>query len=558
MSECLKFKKSNCKNCYKCIRNCPVKSIRFSENQANIIHEECILCGRCVICCPQNAKEIRNDIPAAKALISTGAPVYASIAPSFVANYDNVTILSLKKALHKLGFEDAEETAIGATIVKKQYDEILDHSDSDVIISSCCHSVNLLIQKYYPEALKYLAPVISPMQAHCRNIKEKHPGAKTIFIGPCIAKKAEAETYPGTVDCVLTFEELSAWMKEEKIEFEYIEDKCNEGKARLFPVAGGILRTMEKRNTEYTYLVIDGIENCKRALEDIIDGKISKCFIEMSACHGSCINGPAIDKAHRAPVRDYAAVDRYAKEKDFIVNGYADNELKKEFTSCAKSKVIINEREIEAVLRKMGKVKREDELNCGCCGYNTCRDKAEAVIMGKANLGMCLPYLIGKAESFSDNIITNTPNATIVVNENYEVQQINAAACRLMNLRNGDDIIGDQVVRVLDPLPFMEVFRNCKNIYNKRIFLAEYQKYVEQTVIYDKEYHIIICIMRDVTDEVHQNDEKERISRNTIEITDKVIEKQMKAVHEIASLLGETTAETKIALTKLKESLGNE
>jgi c-di-AMP phosphodiesterase-like protein len=177
------------------------------------------------------------------------------------------------------------------------------------------------------------------------------------------------------------------------------------------------------------------------------------------------------------------------------------------------------------------------------------------VLEGKANIEMCIPFLKEKAESFSDDIIKNTPNGIIVLNENFEVQQINAAACKLMKNINPADILGDQVVRILDPMPFIDAVQNGRSSYNQRVYLADYEKYVDQSVIYDKSYHIIIGIMRDVTDETLQRAAKESFNRETVEITDKVIEKQMRTVQEIASLLGETTAETKIALTKLKESL---
>ena len=217
---CIALKKSNCKNCYKCIRHCPVKAIRFSGNQAYIIDNECILCGHCFVVCPQNAKQIVDETEKAKVLIQSPAPVIASIAPSFVANYDGVGIEAMRDALKKLGFFDAEETAIGATVVKTEYERMLREDAPDVVISSCCHSVNLLIQKHYPRELSCLAPVLSPMQAHCRDIKRRHPEAKTVFIGPCVAKKDEAEHYDGIVDAVLTFDELSAWFKEKGIEPE--------------------------------------------------------------------------------------------------------------------------------------------------------------------------------------------------------------------------------------------------------------------------------------------------------------------------------------------------
>ena len=190
--EYLQLKQVNCKHCYRCIRNCPVKAISFSHEQAQIVESECILCGRCFVNCPQNAKEIRNDVAEAKALIASGEAVYASLAPSFVANYPGVNMESMEKALKSLGFAGAGETAVGATIVKKRYDEMLARAEQSVIISSCCHSVTMLLQNYYPKALQYLAKVVSPMQAHCQELKKLHPGARTVFIGPCVSKKAEA------------------------------------------------------------------------------------------------------------------------------------------------------------------------------------------------------------------------------------------------------------------------------------------------------------------------------------------------------------------------------
>ncbi|MEG1166048.1 MAG: [Fe-Fe] hydrogenase large subunit C-terminal domain-containing protein, partial [Oscillospiraceae bacterium] len=209
MAEFLRLKKSNCKNCYKCIRNCPVKSIRFSGGQANIIGNECILCGHCFVACPQNAKEIVNSVENVKVLLQSGEPCFASVAPSFIANYNGIGIAQLEEALKKLGFAAAEETAIGATIVKTEYERMLAEDGRDILISSCCHSVNLLIQKYFPAELQYLADIVSPMQAHCIDIKSRYPNCKTVFIGPCVAKKDEADYYGNIVDAVLTFEELT-------------------------------------------------------------------------------------------------------------------------------------------------------------------------------------------------------------------------------------------------------------------------------------------------------------------------------------------------------------
>ena len=556
-SNFLTLKKSNCKNCYKCIRHCPVKSIRFSANQAHIIGNECILCGQCFVVCPQNAKEIASELEKVKVLIQSGDPVFVSLAPSFIANYDGIGINGMRSALKKLGFADAEETAIGATIVKTEYERMLAAETRDVVISSCCHSVNLLVQKYFPDEIKNLADVLSPMQAHAKDIKRRHPNAKVVFVGPCVAKKDEAEYYNGIVDAVLTFEEVTEWLKAEKIELVADMDDYEKSRARFFPTTGGILKTMA-RQAEYTYLAIDGVENCIAALKDIESGKIHKCFIEMSACVGSCVGGPVMEKYRRSPVKDYAAVARYAGKKDFDVEMPDDESVKKEFTAIELRNGAPSEEEITAILKKMGKTRPEDELNCGSCGYNTCREKAAAIYHGKAEISMCLPYLKDKAESFSDCIVNNTPNGLIVVNDNLEVQQINPTARKIMNVRSSSDVLGETIDRILDPAPFRRVLNSKRSLRNERAYLADYKKYVEETIVYDTTYNMLVCIMRDITDEEAEREKKESISRQTVEVADKVVDKQMRIVQEIASLLGETAAETKIALTKLKESISDE
>ena len=558
MANCLTLKKSNCKNCYKCIRHCPVKAIRFSGNQAHIIGNECILCGHCFVVCPQNAKEIVDGTEKARVLLQSGEPVVVSLAPSFIANYEGVGIESMRRALRKLGFFDVEETAIGATIVKTEYERMLREEERDIIITSCCHSVNLLIQKHFPSALEYLADVMSPMQAHCADIKRRMPNAKTVFIGPCVAKKDEAEYYEGLVDAVLTFEELTNWLKSERIELEKEVDDTPESRARFFPTTGGILKTMAQNAPGYTYIALDGVDNCISALKDIESGKIHKCFIEMSACVGSCIGGPVMEKYHHSPVHDYVSVAQYAGTRDFKVVQPEALALKKHFTVIDNKAMQPAEYEITTVLHQMGKFKPADELNCGSCGYNSCREKAIAIIQGKAEISMCLPFLKDKAESFSDTIVRNTPNGLIVLNENFEVQQINAAARKIMNIRYESDVLGEPVVRILDPAVFMSVKNSGRSIRDQKVYLAEYKKYIEQTVVYDRDSHMLIGIMRDITDEEAERERKTRINQQTVEVADTVVEKQMRIVQEIASLLGETAAETKIALTKLKESIGDE
>lgn len=557
MAHCLTLKKSNCKNCYKCIRNCPVKAIRFSGDQAHIIADECILCGRCFVVCPQNAKEIVSEVEKVKVMIQSGDPVIASMAPSFIANYDGVGIDAMREGLQKLGFADVEETAIGATMVKTDYERLVHEKQKPVIISSACASVNLLIQKHYPEMIKYLADTLSPMQAHCHDIKRRNPEAKTVFIGPCVAKKDEAQRYPGIVDAALTFEELTEWLEKENVRLEKKVDSNPESLARIFPTVAGILRTMKDRDPEYEYVAVDGIDNCIAALEDVAAGHVSNCFMEMSACKGSCVNGPVMEKYHPWFITDYLSVTRYAGDKDFPVEQPEISELSRRYDILEGMKDMPTERKIQEILNKMGKKKPSDELNCGTCGYDTCREKAIAIYQGKAEIEMCLPYLKEKAENFSNIIFDNTPNGLLVLNERLEIQQINPAACRIMNIRRPSDVLGSQIVTLLDPKPFLDALESRKSVF-QCAYLAEYDRYVEEQVLYDQSYRMLFCMLEDVSDEAAEREKKAEMRRQTTEVADKVVEKQMRIVQEIASLLGETAAETKIALTNLKESMRDE
>ena len=553
MNKFLQLKKSNCKNCYKCIRNCPVKSIKFADGQANIIPDECTLCGRCVVNCPQDAKQIRDDVPRVKEMIASGKKVIASVAPSFIAEFPLMDFAAMKDALLKLGFADAQETAIGATIVKTEYEKMIASGKHDVIISSCCHSVNALIQKYYPSVLPYLADVLSPMLAHCRVIKEENPGACAVFIGPCISKKEEAELY-GECDVALTYEELEAWMNEAGVVPAGDSTEPDEGKrGRFFPIKGGIIKSMHTENTGFTYLAVDGVQNCIAAIKEIESGALKNCFIEMNACEGACINGPAISHHHKPLLSGEVKVVAFAGDDEFRVAMPIDTF--KNIPYIGTHEKIPGEAAIKEILAKMGKTSPEQELNCGSCGYPTCREKAIAVYQGKADLSMCLPFLKEKAETFSGYVINNTPNAIFVLDENLCVQQINKAGCALFNLKTPSDILGSPIVRLLNPADYLGVMTSGVPIKEKKHYLAEYKKYVAETIVYDHEYHIVFSIMRDITSEEERQSERSELCNKTVAITNEVIEKQMRVVQEIASLLGETTAETKIALTQLKDAL---
>ena len=555
MSEILRLKQSNCKNCYKCIRHCPVKAIRFSAGQAHVVEEECVLCGQCFAVCPQNAKQISCELEKVRVLLQT-SEVYASIAPSFAAAFPGIGIGALGDAIQKLGFRGAEETAIGATIVKNEYERILREEKPDVLVSSCCTSVNLLMRKHYPDTLFALAPVLSPLQAHCQDIKRRHPGAKAVFIGPCIAKKQEAAE-GDLIDAVLSFEELHEWLQEAGVTLTPRTDETLGGRTRLFPTTGGVLNSM-KKDPDYTYIAVDGMDKCAAVLEEIRAGGLHRCFIELSACTGSCANGPLLSRRPAGPAQNTARILRYAGESDFPVAQPAKEDCARTFTSLQQKTRPPLEMQIRDVLEKMGKTSPEDELNCGSCGYNSCREKAIAVIQGKAEYSMCLPYMMKRAEGFSDTVIATSPNGILVLNDDLEIQKINPEACRLLRIRQEKDVLGEHITRLMEPDIFQKVRGKRSPLENERAYLTEYECYVDRTILYNGEYHLYICLLRDVTDEMHEQEKKLEMRMQAVDIANDVAKKQLKIVQDIASLLGETAADTMIAIERLKETISDD
>ena len=554
MSELLLLKKEDCKSCYKCIRECALKSIRFAENRAQIVENECVYCGHCYVVCPQSAKEIRSDTARAKALIASGRPVVVSLAPSFIADFPVSGLAEMRRALTALGFAEVEETARGARIVKSEYERRIASGEHRLIISSCCHSVNLLIQKRYPRALQYLARVDSPMVAHAKSIKARMPGAAVVFIGPCVSKKDEAERC-GQVDCVLTFDELTDWLQEAGVPLgESGALDGTEARSRFFPTPGGIIKSMDQQ-PDFTYIPIDGLRRCMDALEEIERGGMENCFVEMNACEGSCIGGPVMHRYHREPITCKTRVDHYGGRSGADFSDRPADDLKKTFSYLGTGEVMPGEAAIEEVLHKLGKFRPEDELNCGTCGYPTCREKAIAVCQGKADLTMCLPFLKAKAESFSGAILDNTPNAILAMDTKLIIQQANEAAARLFGMGSARELVGLPIDTILGPVEYLQAIGGERSGGATRHYLADYDKFVEETIAFDPEYNLVISIIKDITEETRREKRLDEERRHTAELADRVIEKQMRVAQEIASLLGETTAETKIALTRLKDTI---
>lgn len=558
MPEYLKERESNCTNCYKCIRHCPVKCIRFYDSHAHVVPEECVLCGACMVECPRGVKLIRDDIPVVRQLLEGDDPVHAIVDPTFVANYPGVSMETMRGLLMKLGFSGAEEADIGIAAVAAACEKYIrekpeNEEERRVLISSTCPSVNLLIRQYYPDLLSYLLPIRSPMEAHCLDIKKRVPRAKTVYIGPCLAQKAEACESGGLVDAVITFKELTRWFHSVMLRPEKGAEDSNP--MRIYAASAGLERVMELSGSHYHHVTIEGIDQCRSALENIRNGGADRCFIEMYACLGHCLNGPAMLRKHKGQLEGFAAVRRMSAGGQRPSTVLAPEELHKEMPAKPISSYKPTRDEIERVLHEMGKLTPRDELNCESCGYATCRDKAVAVLQGKAELSMCMPFLKDKAEAFSSNIIKNTPNGILVLDQYYTIRLMNKAASRIFGGADASCMIGRQIDALLARRPFELAGEAREPVEYKDKYLEEYDIYVDMVIVFENQYKTYICIIRDVTERVKQDIRKEEVSRHTIEITDKIIEKQMRTVQEIASLLGETTAETKVALTRLKETM---
>lgn len=558
MQEILNLNKNNCTDCYKCIRDCSVKAITFAKDTAEIVHNDCILCGRCYVTCPQKAKQVRNDVHVVKAAIAAGRRVVCSLAPSFIANFRIRSLGVIEAALKKLGFAEVQETAIGAQLVSEEYARIMEEGKLHVLISSCCPSINMLIRKYHPTMLPYLAKVLTPMEAHCKLIKQQQPDAFTVFIGPCIAKKKESDE-SSFVDAALTFDELADWFAAEGIvlPYEHVDPASEGALARLYPATGGVLKATAKVQG-YRRIAIDGIDNCRAVFTEIENDEFGKVFIEMSACEGSCVNGPCIRDHAERRLKGAMRVDTFAGSGETPYQVENKPEISATYAFDGGHRMQFGGEAIQDMLYKMGKTSPEKELNCGSCGYPTCRDKAIAILEGKAKIEMCLPFLKEKAESFSDTIIHNTPTAIIVMDEDLVVQQINPSALKMFRLRDAKDILHEHVVRILNPQDYQMIVNAALHTQNRRHYLADYGLYVDETILYDRQYHLVITLIRDVTEHEKLRMQGSDLRKQTAEITTKVIDKQMRIVQEIASLLGETTAETQIALTKLKDAMAHE
>ena len=569
MAEYLEFREAKCKNCYKCLRECPVKAIDVKDLQAKIIDDRCILCGKCTIVCPQNAKFVHSDVEVIEQMLADpNIKVIASVAPSFVSSFDVEDFSTFKLALGKLSFSNAEETAVGAQEVSIEYKKLLDSGEYKNLITSACPAACRMIQLYYPMALKYLAPVDSPMIAHAKMLRQQYPDAKIVFIGPCLAKKREAKE-SGLLDGVLTFEELKSMFDKKGIvpnEISHFTFNQNNGESNLakhYPTRRGIIKSFGKQLPQgYEYIAIDGAQKCIETLENI--EYLSGTFLELSCCSESCINGPCSMIPYGGSIRAMSKIHNYvdkeqscAQTTDREVERGTDLDLSHSYPRMRVKNKIPTEQQIKEILARTGKFRPEDELNCGACGYSTCREKAWAVINGYVDIEVCLPYMRERAESMSYEIIQSSQNGIVVLDFDMNILEINSAAKKLLGIEDSN-LKMKPASDYFDTVNFIIAVSKNEKCEFQRVYIPKTKSYINQTISLLNDKRVLFAVMTDITSQVNYNERLVKVKQDTLSVTDNVIKKQMRVAQEIASLLGETTAETKVALLKLKTMLQEE
>lgn len=547
---------SACQDCYKCVRHCHCKAIQIIDARAAILPKRCVSCGECVRVCPSHAKKIRSDLARARRLIESGAPVHASIAPSFPGHYRGVHVNRMAGALMRLGFAGVGETALGAQLVSARTAELLAAAGPGAYLSSACPAAVDFIRKYHPAWAARILPVISPVQAHCRWLQQRFGDEiRAIFIGPCAAKKGEADRAPDVLSLALTFGELDAWLAEEGIALADVSDAplahgvAEEG--RLYPIEGGMNETLRAPDLDARLITVSGLPNLARLIEHLdaraLTAGATKIFVEMLACEGGCLNGPAMEQ--RGAGLDVILEVESAGKRQPSAGRVVDVPLDSPFLPEAIETPEPDEAALRAALESLGKFTPADELNCGACGYNSCRMLAAALVEGKAETSMCLSHLRQISQKTSNALIRYIPVAVVLADEHLQVIECN---------RHFAELCGDEVLEAYDAcgnlsgaylaalLPFTDLFEGILS------GGGEIEKFnqpfghriLNLSVFAITEGKFIGAILQDVT---QYEMKREQVAGRARE----VIRKNVLTVQKIAHALGEHMADTEILLNEI-------
>lgn len=566
LSQVVFTNKARCRDCYRCVRVCPVKAISMHKGQAFVEEQRCLACGTCIRECPQGAKQYRNDLERAVRLLGSGARVAASVAPSFAAVFSDWERKRLPTALRKLGFEFVSETALGAYQVAARTAEYVAAHPDQPHIGTACPAVVSFIERYQPQLAKALTPIVSPMIAHARHLKERlGPESKVIFIGPCVAKKAEADRpeHEGLVDCVLTFQELADWLQREEISLAAGEEsdfnEQPEGEARYFPLLGGSIRTSQL-NTDLLaadVLSVSGMEEVRAAL-DSLQAAPRPVIIEPLFCLQGCINGPAIPGEcniyqRRGELLDYAGQNQGQppgqQPLPELAATYAGHPIKED-------EAPLSEESIKQVLARTGKLSAEDELNCGACGYPSCRDKAIAVLRGLAEPEMCIPYMKRLAEQRSDLIMQTSPNGIVILDERLYILAMNPAFRRFFMC--SEACIGKPISYLMDPDPFERLAAGAEQTIELTARHDRYKLVTRQIMYALRAERQYVGIFVNITRSQDQQKTLDEMREKTLHQARELLEHQISMAQQMAQFLGESTAQGEQLVDNLVELTGGE
>lgn len=561
--------KNNCQDCYKCVRRCPVKAIKIEDGSAMIVPDLCIACGTCYRVCPAKAKQARNDLTRAKHLVQSGKDVYVSLAPSWITEFEGVSREQMIAAIRRLGFRGVSETALGAEEVSANIAGLLDKAANEapqvsavnrLFISTACPAVVEYINKYVPERTANLTKLTSPLLAHCRLLKTAlGKDIEVIFIGPCIAKKIEADRHPDLLSLSLSFTDLRQWLKDENIELKdihtsvfdkFVMSKAEEGTA--YPVEGGMIETLKPyEQSQKAYLMqITGIDNIKRELKNIREEALDRpVFIECLACEGGCVNGPCTSSKKSGLEKRVEIL----KESDF--SGLAGKrspsvDIRLDYAPEAIVQPKHDETDIKRVLASIGKYSIEDEINCGGCGYNTCRNFAKALLDGKAEPEMCVSHMKQQAQRKANALLRCIPSPIVIANARLSIMEYNDKFVETFwNEDEHADIYDQNNLHGAD----LRDFINFTNLFSASLDL-EQDIHREHVRFNDKLFDVVVFnidkkqivggIIEDVT---NMEMKKEQIAEKAKE----VIHKNLATVQQIACTLGEHMAETEVLLRSI-------